>query len=51
MRLMMLSIRDFANVGVFLVFVFILFATMGVQQYSGSLYNTCRLQPFPDEAT
>lgn len=43
------SLPDFVHVGVFMIFVFILFATMGVQQYSGMIYNTCRLTPYPDE--
>jgi len=29
------SLPDFANVGAFLVYVFILFATMGLHQYNG----------------
>lgn len=43
------SLPDFVNVGIFMIFVFILFATMGVQQYSGMIYNTCRITPYPDE--
>lgn len=42
------SLPDFANVGVFMLFVFSLFATMGVQQYSGAMYNTCRYTERPD---
>jgi hypothetical protein len=29
----------FVNVGAFMIFVFTLFATMGVQQYEGAIYN------------
>jgi hypothetical protein len=32
-----------------MIFVFVLFATMGLQQYNGSIYNTCRLTQFPVE--
>jgi hypothetical protein len=38
---------DFANVGVFLVFVFVLFATMGLHQYNGDYYNACRFSDKP----
>lgn len=41
------ALPDFANVGVFMVFVFILFATMGLEQYNGAYYNTCKLTPAP----
>jgi uncharacterized protein YqhQ len=43
------SLPDFANVGIFLVYVFILFATMGVFQYNGSTYNTCRYNKKPED--
>lgn len=42
------SIPDFANVVVFLVFMFLLFATFGLHQYNGSFYNACRLNPEPE---
>lgn len=42
------SLPDFANVGIFLVYVFILFATMGLHQYNGSLYNICRYKSEPE---
>lgn len=42
------SLPDFANVGTFLVYVFILFATMGLHQYNGVLYNLCRYNPKPE---
>lgn len=42
------SMPDFANVGVFLVFIFSLFAIFGMQQYSGVLYNACRYQSSPE---
>lgn len=42
------SMPDFANVGVFLVFIFSLFAIFGMQQYSGVFYNACRYQNKPE---
>ncbi len=36
------SIPDFTNVIVFIVFVFLLFATVGLHQYNGAFYNACR---------
>lgn len=29
------ALPEFANIGVFMVFIFILFATIGLQQYNG----------------
>ena len=37
------------NIAVFMIFVFLLFATMGLQQYNGTAYNSCRLAPYPSE--
>jgi len=45
------SLPDFANVGIFLIYVFILFATMGVHQYNGSIYNVCRYNEKPENKT
>jgi len=45
------SIPQFANVVVFLVFMFILFATIGLHQYNGSFYNACRLNKYPESST
>ncbi len=45
---LIISFPDFANVGFFLVFIFLLFSSWGVQEYSGVVYNTCRLSPEPD---
>jgi len=42
------SLPDFANVGSFLIFVFILFATMGVHQYNGDLYKICSYNRHPE---
>ena len=39
------SIPEFANVVLFLVFVFMMFATIGLHQYNGTYYNACRLNP------
>lgn len=41
------SIPDFLNVAVFLLFIFIIFAILGVFEYNGILYNRCRLTPDP----
>lgn len=45
------SLPDFGNIGVFMAFVFILFATMGIQQYSVQFYNMCRLEDLPNNIT
>lgn len=45
------SIPQFANVVVFLMFMFILFAIIGLHQYNGSFYNACRLKPYPESST
>lgn len=41
------SLPALANVVVFLMFVFILFGILGVQQYVGAFYNRCRMTPQP----
>jgi Ion transport protein len=41
------SLPEFGNVAIFMIFVFILFATMGLQQYNGGIYNVCRKTPEP----
>lgn len=41
------SIPEFANVVIFLVYVFVMFATLGLYQYNGAFYNACRLTPGP----
>ena len=41
------ALPEFVNVAIFMIFVFILFATMGLQQYNGSIYNVCRKTPAP----
>lgn len=33
-----------------MIFVFVLFAIMGLQQYNGESYNTCRYEPKPNFA-
>ena len=42
------SIPEFANVMVFIVFVFLLFAAIGLHQYNGSFYNACRYNQSPE---
>lgn len=45
------SIPDFANVVMFLVYIFLLFATVGLHQYNGAYYNSCRYHPEPESPT
>jgi Ion transport protein len=45
------SLPEFGNVGAFLVYVFILFATMGLHQYNGSYYNICRYNEKPENSS
>jgi hypothetical protein len=45
------SIPELLNVGIFFLFIFILFGIMGLQQFSGSLYNKCRVTEKPLNAT
>ena len=45
------SLPDFANVGAFLAYMFLVFATMGIHQYSGIFYNLCRFNPEPENST
>ena len=42
------SLPDFVNVGIFLFFVFALFAILGVHQYAGQFRNACRFNPEPE---
>lgn len=42
------SVPDFMNVGAFLVFMMLLFAIFGMEEYSGTGYNRCRLTQMPD---
>ena len=41
------SLPALGNVVVFLLFIFILFSILGVQQFVGQLYYRCRLTPAP----
>ncbi|TNV88195.1 hypothetical protein FGO68_gene12429 [Halteria grandinella] len=41
------ALPDFANVGIFVIFVFLLFSTMGLHLYNGYQYNQCRTTPQP----
>jgi Ion transport protein len=45
------SLPDFVNVGVFLIFVFLLFAILGMHQYNGVFYNACRFNSKPETPT
>jgi hypothetical protein len=45
---LIMSIPAFANVVLFLMFVFMLFATFGLHQFNGIFYNACRLSPEPE---
>jgi len=42
------ALPEFVHVAVFLIFVFILFAVLGIHQYNGIFYNKCRTHPFPE---
>ena len=41
------ALPDFLNVSIFLIFVFILFGILGLQQYNGSMYYRCRVTETP----
>ena len=41
------SVMGLVNVGVFLLFIFLLFGIMGLQWFSGSMYYACRVTPEP----
>ena len=43
------SLPALGNAVVFMMFIFLLFCILGVQSFSGVLYNRCRLSPFPDK--
>lgn len=36
---LIIALPDFANVGIFVIFVFLLFSTMGLHLYSGIQFN------------
>jgi hypothetical protein len=40
-------LKGLANVGLFLVFFFILLAIFGLQMFSEEIYNACRTTPKP----
>jgi uncharacterized protein YxeA len=42
------SVTDFFNVGIFLIFIFCLFAILGLHLYCGVFYNSCRYSPTPE---
>ena len=46
---MIFSLPSFFNVAVFLIFVYLLFAILGLHQYGAALYNRCRYNPEPEE--
>jgi hypothetical protein len=41
------ALPDFLNVGVFLLFIFIIFGILGLHEYNGSFYYMCRTTEFP----
>ncbi len=43
----MTALPNFINVGIFLIFVFVLMAILGLHQYSSQFYNRCRYTPEP----
>lgn len=43
------ALPNFFNVSVFLIFIFVLFAILGLHQYGGSFFNRCRYNPEPEE--
>jgi hypothetical protein len=45
------SLPDLLNVSVFLLFIIILFAILGLQQFAGSMYYKCRLTEKPINST
>lgn len=45
------SLPEIANVLIFMIFIFILFATVGLHQYNGEFYNACRVTPEPSNFT
>lgn len=44
------SLIGLLNVAIFVLLLFILFGILGLQLFSGSLYNACRLDPTPNES-
>ena len=45
------AIPGFLNVVAFLLFIFILFAILGLYQYAGIFDNKCRTTPLPVNST
>jgi hypothetical protein len=41
------SLPALGNAVVFMMFIFLLFCILGVQSFSGVLYQRCRTQPIP----
>jgi hypothetical protein len=39
---------EFVNIGIFLAYIFILFAILGTHLYCGDFYNECRYNPEPE---
>jgi len=48
---LLMSIPNFANVSVFLIFIFVLFSILGLHNYEVISYNRCRLTETPVNAT
>ncbi|TNV87903.1 hypothetical protein FGO68_gene16047 [Halteria grandinella] len=42
------TLPEFVNVGIFLGYIFVLFAILGVHLYNGIFYNACRFNPEPE---
>lgn len=45
------ALPNFLNVGIFLVFVFILLAVLGLHQYGEAMFNRCRTGDINDTST
>ena len=43
------AIPELVHVAIFFLFIFMLFGIMGLQEFSGILYNRCRIEPEPKE--
>jgi hypothetical protein len=44
---LLLSVKGFLNVIVFLGFIFVIFSSIGLQWFSGAIYYTCRVDEAP----
>lgn len=44
---LILALPELAHVAIFFLFVFMLFGIVGLQEFSGLMYNRCRLDPEP----